>query len=80
MGAFLSVAKGSQEKPWLLELRYNYGGEQDEANPSAGGGGEDRPIVLVGKGTKQHTRARLRCTCTSVWICTPRSPVYYAVC
>lgn len=49
MGAFLGVARGSQEKPWLLELRYNYRGEQDEANPSAGGG-EDRPIVLVGKG------------------------------
>ncbi len=47
MGAFLCVAKGSQEKPWLLELKYNYRGVQDDAD---GGGGEERPIALVGKG------------------------------
>ena len=40
MGAFLSVAKGSVETPWLLEVRYNYSGQE----------GED-PVVLVGKGT-----------------------------
>ena len=41
MGAFLSVAKGSEEDPWLLEVRYNYreGAESD-----------DQPVVLVGKG------------------------------
>lgn len=38
MGAFLSVAKGSEEKPWLLEMKY-----------SCGESGK-QPIVLVGKG------------------------------
>ena len=42
MGAFLSVAKGSVEVPWLLEVRYRWRE-----------GGEDRPLVLVGKGGTQ---------------------------
>ena len=42
MGAFLSVAKGSTEEPWLLELHYNH--------PESETRGE-RPTVLVGKGT-----------------------------
>lgn len=37
MGAFLCVAKGSAELPWLLELRYNY-------SPN------NQPIAMVGKG------------------------------
>ena len=41
MGAFLGVSKGSAEKPWLLELRYDYTGEETEGQ---------RPVVLVGKG------------------------------
>ena len=42
MGAFLSVSKGSAERPWLLELRYNYTpGEETEGQ---------KPVVLVGKG------------------------------
>ena len=47
MGAFLSVSKGSAEKPWLLELRYNYTGEETEGQ---------RPVVLVGKG-QESTRS-----------------------
>jgi hypothetical protein len=49
MGAFMSIAKGSSEEPWLLELHYN--------SPSAGreergeSGEEGKPTVLVGKGT-----------------------------
>ena len=45
MGAFMSVAKGSSEEPWLLELHYNC--------PSAGKegeSGEGKPTILVGKG------------------------------
>ena len=38
MGAFLSIAKGSVEAPWLMEVRYN------------GGRPEEKPLVLVGKG------------------------------
>ena len=38
MGAFLSVAKGSEEPPWLLEVRYN------------GGDPGSSPLALVGKG------------------------------
>ena len=37
MGAFMCVAKGSAELPWLLELRYNYSSN-------------NQPIALVGKG------------------------------
>lgn len=39
MGAFLSVAKGSCEKPYLLEMKYFGSSNEDE-----------RPLVLVGKG------------------------------
>ena len=42
MGAFLSVAKGSQEEPWLLEVHYN--------SPTREGKEGERPTVLVGKG------------------------------
>ena len=45
MGAFMSVAKGSSEEPWLLELHFNC--------PSTGKEGESwegKPTVLVGKG------------------------------
>ena len=38
MGAFLSVARGSSEPPFLLELRWN------------GGNGDSAPVILVGKG------------------------------
>ena len=40
----MSVAKGSSEEPWLLELHYN--------RPNAGKEGESeaKPTVLVGKG------------------------------
>ena len=41
MGAFLSIAKGSEEDPWLLEVHYNY--RQGEESG-------EQPIVLVGKG------------------------------
>ena len=44
MEAFLGVAKGSAEKPWLLELRYNYTDAEEERRK-----GQD-PVVLVGKG------------------------------
>ena len=44
MEAFLGVAKGSAEKPWLLELRYNYTDAEEEMRK-----GQD-PVVLVGKG------------------------------
>ncbi len=39
MGAFISVAKGSEEEPWFLEIKYNGG---DEGN---------KPLALVGKGS-----------------------------
>ena len=38
MGAFLSVAKGSDEEPWFLEIKYN------------GGSKGQKPLALVGKG------------------------------
>lgn len=38
MGAFLSVAKGSVQTPWLLEVKYN------------GGRSDSNPLALVGKG------------------------------
>ena len=38
MGAFLSVAKGSAEEPWLFEAHY-HGGPSDQP-----------PLVLIGKG------------------------------
>ena len=41
----MSVAKGSSEEPWLLELHYNYSGAGKE-----GESGEGKPTVLVGKG------------------------------
>lgn len=41
MGAFLSIAKGSDETPWLMEVRYS------------GGHPGEKPLVLVGKG-KHH--------------------------
>lgn len=44
MEAFLGVAKGSAEKPWLLELRYNYTDTEEERRK-----GQD-PVVLAGKG------------------------------
>ncbi len=40
MGAFLSIAKGSSESPWLLEV--HYGGTESRE--------DKQPIVLVGKG------------------------------
>ena len=45
MGAFLSVAQGSTEVPWLLELRLN----MSEGEPGEVAKG-DGPITLVGKG------------------------------
>lgn len=39
MGAFLSVARGSEEPPVFLELHYN--GSPDSKQP---------PLLLVGKG------------------------------
>ena len=50
MGAFMSVAKGSSEEPWLLELHYNCpdAGREKERGES---GEEGKPTVLVGKGT-----------------------------
>ena len=45
MGAFLSVAQGSQEVPWLLELRLN----MVEGEPQKTEEGK-KPIALVGKG------------------------------
>lgn len=39
MGAFLSVAKGSCELPYLLEIKYFGASSKD-----------DPPLVLVGKG------------------------------
>ena len=41
MGAFLSVAKGSDEDPWFLEIKYNGGTEGQ------------KPLALVGKGELQ---------------------------
>ena len=41
----MSVAKGSSEEPWLLELHYNCPGAGKE-----GESGEGKPTVLVGKG------------------------------
>ena len=41
MGAFLSIAKGSDEAPWLMEIRYS------------GGDPEQKPLVLVGKGKQR---------------------------
>ena len=58
MGAFLSVAKGSSEEPWLLELHYNRpnaGREEKEMEGSRGESGEGRPTVLVGKGANIYT-------------------------
>ena len=49
MGAFLSVAQGSQEVPWLLELRLNMA--EGEPGDCEGEGGK-RPIALVGKGKR----------------------------
>lgn len=48
MGAFLSVARGSAEVPWFLELRLNVPEGQREGQ----GEGEEgeRPLMLVGKG------------------------------
>ncbi|MFV2029683.1 leucyl aminopeptidase [Neisseria sp. S1] len=39
MGAFWAVAKGSRQKPYLIELSYHGAADKDEA-----------PVVLVGKG------------------------------
>lgn len=39
MGSFLSVAQGSDQDPWLLEVKYN------------GGPSTQKPLALVGKGT-----------------------------
>ena len=56
MGAFLSIAKGSSEEPWLLELHYNYPNAGREEKEMEGGGEseEGRPTVLVGKGANIH--------------------------
>ncbi|WP_323847052.1 leucyl aminopeptidase [Microbulbifer magnicolonia] len=43
MGAFLSVAKGSDEPPALIAMHYQGG-------KSKGGKATDKPVVLVGKG------------------------------
>ena len=44
MGAFMSVAKGSLEEPWLLELHYNCpnAGREEERGES---GEEGKPTV-----------------------------------
>ena len=45
----MSVAKGSSEEPWLLELHYNcpnVGKEEREGREI----GKGKPTVLVGKG------------------------------
>ena len=42
MGAFLSVSRGSEEPPYLLELHYN-------------GAGDSAPVCLVGKGVTFDT-------------------------
>ena len=58
MGAFLNVAKGSSEEPWLLELHYNCPNagreekEMEKETEEGGESGEGRPTVLVGKGAK----------------------------
>ena len=49
MGAFLSVAKGSTEPPWLLEVRLNISEEENQ---------KEKPIVLVGKGLYVRTVLR----------------------
>ena len=43
MGAFLSVAKGSCELPYLLEMKYFGASNRDQA-----------PLVLVGKGKTSY--------------------------
>ena len=45
MGAFLSVAKGSLEEPWLLEVHYN-----SPTREGKEGEREKKSTVLVGKG------------------------------
>ena len=45
MGAFLCVAQGSPETPWFLEMRLNC-----PENGDLGSEGQERPVVLVGKG------------------------------
>ena len=49
----MSVAKGSSEEPWLLELHYNCpdAGREEERGES---GEEGKPTVLVGKGTNNY--------------------------
>lgn len=42
----MSVAKGSSEEPWLLELHYN------RPDPQKEGASDTQPTVLVGKGMK----------------------------
>ena len=46
----MSVAKGSSEEPWLLELHYNCPNAGREEKERGGESGEGRPTVLVGKG------------------------------
>ncbi len=47
MGAFISVAKGSEEEPWFLEIKYNGG---DEGN---------KPLALVGKGNYNQLKKNI---------------------
>ena len=56
MNAFLSVAQGSVEVPWLLELRLNMA----EGDPPEVAEGQN-PIALVGKGEdyQAHTASWL---------------------
>ena len=50
MGAFLGIARGSTEVPWLLEMRLNMPeGEGHEEGPDGKG-----PIALVGKGETER--------------------------
>ena len=58
MGAFLGVAKGSVEVPWLLELRLNMA-DQDQGEEEKGGKDQDnKPVLLVGKGTRGEGKIR----------------------
>ncbi len=43
MGAFLSIARGSAEVPWLLEVRLNFPEGEEKSD-------KNKPVVLVGKG------------------------------
>ena len=82
METFMSVAKGSSEEPWLLELHYNCpnaGREEEkemEMEKQEGGESEEgRPTVLVGKGANIHVyilkfhRRKLSQSCSDLHDC-----------